>query len=72
MEEDIVDEINDVEPRVVQLDDAQMCVKDVLKFMANQGSKLFSAGELLAMERIHFKSHQNWCCALNININKAM
>ena len=42
MEEDIGDDIDDLEPRVVKLDDAQMSVKDVLSFMASQGSKMFS------------------------------
>ena len=55
MEEDIGDDIDDLEPRVVKLDDAQMSAKDVLSFMASQGSKLFSTGELIAMERIHDK-----------------
>ena len=55
MEEDIGDDIDDLEPRVVKSNDAQMCAKDVLSFMASQGSKMFSTGELLAMERIHDK-----------------
>ena len=55
MEEDIGDGIDDLEPRVVKLDDAQMSAKDVLSFMASQGSKMFGTEELLAMERIHDK-----------------
>ena len=65
-----IDKINNVDLRVVKLDDALMHANDVLNFMASQGSKLFSVMELLAMERIH--DIKNWCCKFNININKAM
>ena len=55
MEEENVLDIDDVEPKVVKLGDAQMCAKDVFNFMASQGSKFFSTGELLVMERIQEK-----------------
>jgi hypothetical protein len=52
MEEDplIVDN-NDDESKVVKLSDAQKYAKDVLNFMASQGSQIFNTQELLGMEK---------------------
>jgi hypothetical protein len=56
MEEDplIVDSSDD-ESKVVKLSNAQKYAKDVLKFMASQGSHIFNIRELLGMGRIHDK-----------------
>jgi hypothetical protein len=56
MEEDplIVDSSDD-ESKVVKLSDAQKYAKDVLNFMASQGSQIFNTQELLGMEKIHDK-----------------
>ena len=51
----LIDESNDVESKVVKLSDAQKYVKDVLNFMASQGSQIFNTMELLGMEKIHDK-----------------
>ena len=40
---------------VVKFSDAQKFVKDVLNFMASQGSQIFNTMELLGMEKIHEK-----------------
>jgi hypothetical protein len=50
----IVDSSDD-ESKVVKLSDAQKYAKDVLNFMASQGSQIFNAQELLGMEKIHDK-----------------
>lgn len=50
----IVDSSDD-ESKVVKLSDAQKYTKDVLNFMASQGSQIFNTTELLAMEKIHDK-----------------
>jgi hypothetical protein len=50
----IVDKIDD-ESRAVKLSDAQKYAKDVLNFMASQGSHIFNTQELLGMEKIHDK-----------------
>ena len=50
----IVDSSDD-ESKVVKLSDAQKYAKDVLNFMASQGSQIFSTHELLEMEKIHDK-----------------
>ena len=51
----LIDDSNDVESKVVKLSDAQKYVKDVLNFMASQGSQIFNTMELLGMEKIHDK-----------------
>ena len=51
----LIDDSNDVESEVMKLSDAQKSVKDVLNFMASQGSQIFNSMELLGMERIHDK-----------------
>src|ERR1700736_2563972 len=50
----IVDSSDD-ESKVVKLSDAQKYTKDILNFMASQGSQIFSTHELLEMEKIHDK-----------------
>ena len=40
---------------MVKLSDTQKYVKDVLNFMASQGSQIFNTMELLEMEKIHDK-----------------
>jgi len=57
MEEDplIVDSSDD-ESKVVKLSDAQKYAKDVLNFMASQGSQIFNTQELLGMEKSMTKS----------------
>jgi hypothetical protein len=50
----IVDRSDD-ESKVVKLSDAQKYAKDVLNFMASQGSHIFNTQELLGMEKIHDK-----------------
>jgi glutamine synthetase adenylyltransferase len=56
MEEDplIVDSSDD-ESKVVKVSDAQKYAKDVLNFMASQGSQIFNTQELLGKEKIHDK-----------------
>ena len=51
----LIDDSNDVESKVVKLSDAQKSIKDVLNFMASQGSQIFNTMELLGMEKIHDK-----------------
>jgi hypothetical protein len=51
----LIDDSNDVESKVVKLSGAQKSVKDVLNFMASQGSQIFNTMELLGMEKIHDK-----------------
>ena len=46
----LIDESNDVESKVVKLSDAQKYVKDVLNFMASQGSQIFNTMKLLGMD----------------------
>jgi hypothetical protein len=46
---------NDDESKVVKLSDAQKYAKDVLNFMASQGSQIFNTQEVLGMEKIHDK-----------------
>jgi hypothetical protein len=56
MEEDpLIVDSNDDESKVVKLSDAQKYTKDVLNFMASQGSQIFNTQELLGMEKIHDK-----------------
>jgi hypothetical protein len=52
MEEDslIVDSSDD-ESKVVKLSDAQKHTKDVLNFMASQGSQIFNTQELLGWKK---------------------
>ena len=50
----IVDSSDD-ESKVVKLSDAQKYAKDVLNFMASQGSQIFNTLELLGMEKSHDK-----------------
>ena len=47
----LIDDSNDVESKVVKLSDAQKSIKDVLNFMASQGSHIFNNMELLGMEK---------------------
>jgi len=56
MEEDplIVDSSDD-ESKVVKLSNAQKYVKDVLNFVASQGSQIFDTQVFLGMEKIHDK-----------------
>ena len=42
-----------VSSKVVKLSDTQKYVKDVLNFMASQGSQIFNTMDLLGMEKIH-------------------
>ena len=51
----MIDDSHDVESKVVKLSDAQKIVKDVLNFLAGQGSRTFNTVELLVMEEIHDK-----------------
>jgi hypothetical protein len=46
---------NDIEPKVVETVDAQYSIKEVLSFMASQGSQGFIATKLLMMERFYDK-----------------
>jgi hypothetical protein len=50
----IVDSSDD-ESKVVKLSNAQKYAKDVLNFMASQGSQIFNTQVLLGMEKIHDK-----------------
>ncbi len=51
----LVVDSSDDESKVVKLSDAQKYTKDVLNFMASQGSQIFNTQELLGMEKIHDK-----------------
>jgi hypothetical protein len=44
--------LNDIEPKIVKMGDAQNSANDVLSFMASQGSQGFTIEQLLMMERI--------------------
>jgi hypothetical protein len=56
MEEDpLTIDSNDDKSKVVKLSDAQKYAKDVLNFMASQGSQIFNTHELLGMKKIHDK-----------------
>jgi hypothetical protein len=48
----------------VKLSDAQKYARDVLNFMASQGSHIFNTQELLGMEKLHDKLI--WCWTFNI------
>jgi hypothetical protein len=43
------------DPLIVDSSDAQKYAKDVLNFMASQGSQIFNTQELLGKEKIHDK-----------------
>ena len=45
----LIDDSNDVEPKVVKLSDAQNYAKDVLNFVASQGFQNFNIMEVLGM-----------------------
>ena len=51
----LIVESSDDESKVVKLSNAQKYTEDVLRFMASQGSQIFSTRELLGMEKIHEK-----------------
>ena len=52
----LIDDNNDVQSKVVKLSDVQKYVKDVLNFMASQGSQTFNTMELLGMEKTSMTS----------------
>jgi hypothetical protein len=56
-EDPLIVDSSDDESKVVKLSDgiAQKYAKDVLNFMARQGSQIFNTQELLGMEKIHDK-----------------
>ena len=49
----LIDDSNDVQSKVVKLSDAQKYVKNVLNFMASQGSQIFNSMDVLGTEKTH-------------------
>ena len=53
----LIDDSNDVESKVVKLSDAQKFVKDVLTFMASQGSQIFQHYGVVRNEKNPRQAH---------------
>lgn len=54
-EDSMIVDSNDDEYKAMKLSEAQKYAKDLLNFLASQGSQIFNTQELLGMEKIHDK-----------------
>ena len=64
----LIDDSNAVESKVVKLSDAQEHVKDVLNFMACQASQILNTMELLGMGKNPWQAHCEYVTLLWIQI----